>query len=138
MQRIRQFAVLIGAALAQLSRYLFTNVTNPTFWEVKANDANRVVVLAFPQIVDDSLKSGIFNVCLAPGTTHSAEIVEDQIDIWFALAPSGWSLAAGRRFERQELRVHFRSGIPADPARKISRRSGSLPCRPPPDWLKGC
>ena len=36
MQRIRQFAVLIGAALAQLSRYLFRNVTNPTFREVKA------------------------------------------------------------------------------------------------------
>jgi hypothetical protein len=38
---------------------------------------------------------------------------------WFALAPSGWSLAAGRKFERQELRVHSRSGIPADPTRKI-------------------
>jgi hypothetical protein len=46
MQRIRQFAVLIRAALAQLSRYLFGNVANPTFREVKANDANRVPVLA--------------------------------------------------------------------------------------------
>ena len=70
MQRIRQFAVLIGAALAQLSRYLFGNVANPTFREVKANDANRVAVLAFQQIVDDSFKIGVFNVCLAPGTTH--------------------------------------------------------------------
>ena len=65
MQRIRQFAVLIGAALAQLSRYLFGNVANPTFREVKANDANRVVVLAFQRILDDSLKIGVFNVCLA-------------------------------------------------------------------------
>ena len=81
MQRIRQFAVLIGAALAQLSRYLFGNVANPTFREIKANDANGVAVPSFPQIVDDSFKIGVFNVCLAPGTTHSAEIVEDQIDI---------------------------------------------------------
>ena len=80
MQRIRQFAVLIGAALAQLSRYLFGNVANPTFREVKANDANRALVLAFQQIVDDGLKIGVFNVCLAPGTTQ-AEVVEDQIDI---------------------------------------------------------
>ena len=67
--------------LAQPSLYLFGNVANPTFREVKANDANRVAVLAFPQIVDDSFKIGVFNVCLAPSTTHSAEIVEDQIDI---------------------------------------------------------
>jgi hypothetical protein len=81
MQRIRQFAVLFGAAPAQLSRYLFGKVANPTFREVKANDANRVAVLAFPQIVDDSFKISVFNICLAPSTTHSAEIVEDQIDI---------------------------------------------------------
>ena len=81
LQRIRQFAILIGAALAQLSRYLFGHVANPTFREVKANDANRVPVLAFQQIVDDSFKIGVFNVCLAPGTTRSAEVVEDQIDV---------------------------------------------------------
>jgi hypothetical protein len=81
MQRIRQFAVLIGAALAQPTRYLFGNVANPTFRQVKANDANRVSVLAFQQILDDSFKIGVFHVCLAPGTTHSAEVVEDQIDI---------------------------------------------------------
>jgi hypothetical protein len=80
MPRIRQFAVLIGAALAQPSLYLFGNVANPTLREIKANDANRVAV-AFPQIVDDSFKIGVFNVCLSPSTTHSAEIVEDQIDI---------------------------------------------------------
>ena len=34
-----------------------------------------------PQIVDDSFKTGVFNVCLAPGTTHSAEIVEDPFGI---------------------------------------------------------
>ena len=67
LQRIRQFAVLIGAALEQLSRYRFGHVANPTFREVKANDANRVVVLAFQQILDDSFKIGVFNVCLAPG-----------------------------------------------------------------------
>ena len=77
LQRIRQFA---GAALAQLSRYLFGNVANPTFREVKANDANRAPVLAFQQIVDDSFKIGVFNICLAPSTTQ-AEVVEDQIDI---------------------------------------------------------
>jgi hypothetical protein len=33
------------------------------------------------QILDDSFEIGVFNVCLAPGTTHSAEVVEDQIDI---------------------------------------------------------
>ena len=54
IQRIRQFAALIGAALAQLSRYLFGNVANPTFRDVKANDANWVAVLAFQQIVDNS------------------------------------------------------------------------------------
>ena len=80
MQRIRQFAVLIGAALAQLSRYRFGHVANPTS-EIKTNDANWIAVLAFQQILDDSYKIGVFNVCLAPGTTHSAEVVEDQIDI---------------------------------------------------------
>jgi len=65
MQRIRQFAVLIGAALAQLSRYLFGNVANPTFREIKANDANGVAVPSFPQIVDDCIKIGVFNVYLA-------------------------------------------------------------------------
>ena len=43
--------------------------------------SNRVAVLAFPQILDDSFEIGVFNVCLAPGTTHSAEVVEGQIDI---------------------------------------------------------
>ena len=72
LQQIRQFATLIGAALAQLSRYRFGHVANPTFREVKGNDANRVAVLAFQQIVDDSFKIGVFNVCLAPGTKPSA------------------------------------------------------------------
>jgi hypothetical protein len=79
MQRIRQFAGLIGAALAQLSRYLFGNVADPTLRQIKANDANGVAVPSFPQIVDDCFKIGVFNVCLAPSTTP-AEIVEDQID----------------------------------------------------------
>ena len=65
----------------QRSRYVLGHVANPTFGDIKANDANRVLVLAFQQIVDDSFKIGVFNVCLAPGTTHSAEVVEDQIDI---------------------------------------------------------
>ena len=80
MQRIRQFAVLIGAALAQLSRYVIGHVAKPTFREVKANNANRVPVLAFQQVVDDSFKIGVFNVCLASSTTQ-AEVVEDEIDI---------------------------------------------------------
>jgi len=80
MQRFRQFAVLISAALAQPSHYLFGNVANPTFREVKANDADRVPVLAFQQIVDDRFKIGVFNVCLTPSSTQ-AEVVEDQIDI---------------------------------------------------------
>ena len=70
MQQIRQFVVLIGAALAQLLRYLFGDVANPTFGKVKANDANRVAVLAFQQIADDSFKVGVFDVCLAPGATR--------------------------------------------------------------------
>jgi hypothetical protein len=47
MQRIGQFAVFIGAALAQLLRNLFGNVANPTFRNVETDDANRVAVLAF-------------------------------------------------------------------------------------------
>jgi hypothetical protein len=81
MQRVWQFATPIGAALAQHSRYVFGNVANPTFGDIKAYDANRVVVLAFQQIVEDSFKIGVLNVCLAPGTTHWAEVVEDQIDL---------------------------------------------------------
>ena len=81
LQRIWQFATRFTATLAQLSRYQFGHVANPTFREVKANDANRVVVLAFKQVVDDSFKIGVFMVCLAPGTTHSVEVVEDQINI---------------------------------------------------------
>jgi hypothetical protein len=81
MQRIRQFAVIIGAAPAELFRDLFGNVANPTFLHVKANDANWVAVLAFQQIVDNRFKSGVFDVRFAPGTTHSTEVVEDQIDI---------------------------------------------------------
>ena len=73
MQRPGKFATLIGAVLAQLLRYLFGNVANPAFGEVKGNDANRAAVLSFQQILDDSVKIGIFNVCFAPGTTHSAE-----------------------------------------------------------------
>jgi hypothetical protein len=80
MQRIRQFATLFGAVLAQLSRYVLGHVANPTFGDIKANDANRVPVLAFQQIADDSFKIGVFNVCLAPSTTQ-AEVVEDQIGI---------------------------------------------------------
>jgi hypothetical protein len=90
MQRIWQFAVLIGAALAQPTRYLFGNVANPAFREVKANDADRVSVLAFQQILDDSFKIGVFHVCLAPGTTHSAEVVEDQIDIPVDAGDNRW------------------------------------------------
>src|SRR5258707_2624306 len=71
LQRIRQFAILIGAALAQRSRYVLGHVANPTFGDIKANDAHRVLVLAFQQIVDDSFKIGAFNVFLAPGTTQA-------------------------------------------------------------------
>jgi hypothetical protein len=46
MQRIRQFATLFGAALAQLSRYVLGHVANPTFGDIKANNAHRVLVLA--------------------------------------------------------------------------------------------
>ena len=72
--------IAFGAALAELLRYRFGHVANPTFRKVKANDADRVPVLAFQQIVDDRFKIGVFNVCLAPSTTQ-AEVVEDQIDI---------------------------------------------------------
>ena len=89
LQRIRQFAILFGAALAQLLRYRFGHVANPTFREVKANDAHRVAVLAFQQIVDDSFKIGVFNVCLASGTTP-AEVVEDQIDIPVNAGDNRW------------------------------------------------
>ena len=41
----------------------------------------RTGLLAFQQILDDSLKVGIFNICLAPGATHSAEVVKYQIDV---------------------------------------------------------
>ena len=89
MQRIRQFAILIGAALAQLSRYVIGHVANPTFRDVKANDANRVPVLAFQQVVDDSFKIGVFNVCLASSTTQ-AEVVEDEIDIPVDAGDNRW------------------------------------------------
>jgi hypothetical protein len=97
MQRIRQFAVLIGAALAQLSRYLFGNVADPTLRQIKANDANGVAVPSFPQIVDDCFKIGVFYVCLAPSTTP-AEIVEDQIDI-----PVDAAVRCGRTLKRRRL-----------------------------------
>ena len=53
----------------------------PTFREVKANYANWVAILAFQQILDDSLKIGVFNVSLAPGATHAAKVVEYQKNI---------------------------------------------------------
>ena len=81
IQRPRQFATLIGAVLAQSSGYLFGNVANPPFRGVKANYSNRVAILAFLQILDDSLKIGVFNVSLAPGATHAAKVVEYQKNI---------------------------------------------------------
>ena len=81
MQRLGKLAPFTGAVLAQLLCYILGNVADPTFGEVKSNDANRVAVLSFQQILDDGVEIGIFNVCLAPGTTHSAEVIEDQINI---------------------------------------------------------
>ena len=43
--------------------------------------ANWVAILAFQQILDDSLKIGVFNVSLAPGATHAAKVVECQKNI---------------------------------------------------------
>jgi hypothetical protein len=67
--------------LAQSSGYLFGNVANPPFRGVKANYSNRVAILAFLQILDDSLKIGVFNVSLTPGATHAAKVVEYQKNI---------------------------------------------------------
>ena len=72
MQRLGKFATFIGALLAQLLRYLFGSVANPAFGEVKSNDANRCFSF---QILGYSVEIGIFNVCFAPGTTHSAEVI---------------------------------------------------------------
>jgi hypothetical protein len=39
--------------------------------------------------------------------------------------------------ERQELRVHSQSGIPADSAREINHHPECLlPCRPRPNWTR--
>ena len=79
-QRLRQFATLIGAVLAQPWAISSETSRNPPFRAVKAIYANRVAILAFQQILDDSLKIGVFNVGLAPGATP-AVVVEDQINI---------------------------------------------------------
>jgi hypothetical protein len=56
-----------------------TSRTQPS--ETLKPNANWVAVLAVQQIVDNSFKIGVFEVRLAPGTTHSTEVVEDQKDI---------------------------------------------------------
>lgn len=56
MQRLGKFATLIGAVLAQLLRYIYGNVANPAFREVKSNDANRVAGLSFQQILDNGVE----------------------------------------------------------------------------------
>lgn len=81
MQRIGQFAAAIGAALAQFLCYFFGNVTNPTLREIKANDAYRIAVLALQQILDDRFKTGVFDVCLSPSTSHCTEVIEDEINV---------------------------------------------------------
>ena len=71
-------------SLAQRSRSfraISSETSEPNLRKIKANDAKGIAVLAFQQIADASFKIGVFNVCLAPGTTHSAEVIENEIDI---------------------------------------------------------
>ena len=133
MQRLGKFATLIGAVLAQLLRYLFGNVANPAFGEVKSNDANRAAVLSFQQILDDSVKIGIFNVCFAPGTTHSAESLSGNCrntqaePATFARIEDQWldssrCCAALKHFTRETAALRFLPGrAPAIVGEKLEK-----------------
>ena len=75
---------LVCAALPQLPGEVGGNVFGPALGGIEADNANRVLVLAF-QKIPDGLKVGALKVGLLPCLAGTAEVIRHQIDIFSPL-----------------------------------------------------
>ena len=75
------YFVVLNATSPQLIGNINGHIARPAFSRIEGDDADRILVLPFDQIPDQRRAVGSGFVSLTPGSTETAEVIEDQVDI---------------------------------------------------------